>query len=111
MEGRSAPRRSLVTVQYELGTRYGRPLEADDEWVADALQEIRRTRVGDIELTLHLEDGAAVDGTLEGIDRHEPGSVALLVSGEVAGVPLSSVAGFTLHADPPLDRSDELGRS
>jgi len=96
-------------VEFQLSHRYDRPAAADELWPYEELREIRAALLGQIAIRIHRKNGSEVAGVLEGIDMHEPGSVALFVGGEVTGVPLEDVAGFTLLAGHPSDRADETG--
>lgn len=101
---------------FEIGKRYAGPPERTHAWFYEALGEVRRVRVGDVPIVVHVLGGRTSIGLLEGVDSgtdHDPFGVVELDVGNPAGgqgIPCQDIEAFTLLADPPIDRSDELGR-
>jgi hypothetical protein len=103
--------------EFKIGTHYTGPPESTHGWFYEALGEVRRVRVGDVPIAVHiLGGGGTTTGLLEGVDPgtdHDPFGVVTLDVGNrerLLGIPCQDIAAFTLLPDPPLDRSDELGR-
>jgi hypothetical protein len=94
---------------YRLGQRYECP---PGESFADALAEVRRTRVGDVPVKLDLIGGGSVVGLLEGAGATPMGEATIELD---TGLPDRreyvedrDIDAFMLLREPPLDRSDEL---
>jgi hypothetical protein len=89
------------------GGIYRRSPERGSEWFLAALQEAYRTGTHPITISIMTTGGSVLSGQLEGVGENavnvrEPGEP------DVAEIESDDIEAFTLLAEPPPDRNDEL---
>jgi hypothetical protein len=92
-------------MDFVIGKRYECPAALGASWYAEAFEEIRRIRVGDVAVEIEvLGDGEPVVGLLEGVDQTPTeGAAVTLDTGDPMpiGIPVADIAAFTLRRETP----------
>lgn len=99
---------------FEIGREYAGPPERSFVWFYEVLGEVRRSRIGDVPLSIRLVgmDATGPRQLLEGVDPGTAdnafGCIQVSDADGYWGIPCDDIAAFTLLPDAPIDHRDEL---
>jgi hypothetical protein len=101
---------SFKGVDFATGQRYERPADAPPSWYANVLGEVRRQRVGDVRIILHVRRHGPISALLgesSAPSRHRRVRLENALGDPVSDIACEDIEGFTLLREP-LDRRGEL---